>query len=79
MVGIWEEELCSSQMTDRVGFLTSPHSGLRERGWSQVTRYCHLRILFTYYQSFMTATQRCGVSGMSEEDAYKPTPIETVA
>lgn len=34
-----------------------------------------LSILLTYFQHFMTATQRCGVSGISEEGLYKPVPI----
>lgn len=60
-----DEVVCSSQMTGR---LTSPYTSLSARLESG-NLCCHLSILFTYFQLSVTATEQCGVSGISEEDS----------
>lgn len=63
-----DEVVCSSQMTGRASFLTSPYTSL-SASLESGNLCCHLSILFTYFQLSMTATEQCGVSGISEEDS----------
>lgn len=78
MFGIWGRNgLLFSN--DRISSLTSPHSGLREPDWSQVTCTV-ISVLFLYIFSVLRrAPEPCSVSGASEEDWNKPILVQAVA
>lgn len=72
-----EEIVCSCQMTEPAS--SPPHSGHREPGWSPVTWTVSSGFCLHIFRVSEAATHGCGVSGILEEELYKPLPIQTAA